>query len=150
MMEWLLMFKKYHLTILFLLLLISCGYRFSGESTSFPGNIQSLCLQIPENRSLQEGFELQFSDDLFYELSKWKKLRVSYDDENAQGFLTGQIKSISTDTASRDYKGNTKEKRIKVVISLSLINKENDSLWSGHDIEVTESLKNSIKGCIKS
>ncbi len=106
----------------------SCGYRFMG-SGSFPAGIKSVSIPILENRSSETGAENIFTSDLIYELTREKKVVLTNKGE-ADAILSGVIRSISTQTISRENSRSPLERRVTAILDLKLTGSDGRVLWS--------------------
>lgn len=124
-------------TILLLgLLMAGCGYHFAGAG-SLPGDIKSISVSMLENRTAETGVESIFTNDIIYEITRAKKVRLTSPDQ-ADATLTGTIASIRTSTISRSGQHTSNEKRIIVTVALKLANQDGQTIWAAESISANE------------
>ena len=124
-------------TVLILGLFFSgCGYHFAGGG-SFPAEIKSISISILENRTAQTGVESIFTNDIIYEVTRDKKVRLT-SKEKADATLTGVIASMRTDTISRTGKYTSAERRVIVTVDLKLTDRDGQVIWSAKGLSSNE------------
>ena len=114
--------------------LSACGYRLTGGGL-FPENIRSICIPVFENRSTETGLENRITNDLIYEVSGYKAVKLT-NSESADAVLSGvifaQISTIS-------HQGNAPlEKRIVVSVDLTLTSRSKEVIWSAKGVSADE------------
>ena len=112
---------------LFGTILFGCGYRLAAQG-GLPGDIQSLHVQLIENRSSETGAEVLITDALISELNRRRKGLV-VDAPAAEATLSGTLESITWDTVTRKGLSTAAERRVYVVVSLSMVNETGETLW---------------------
>ena len=118
--------------IVILLFFSACGYRFSG-SGNLPGGIQTVAIEIFENRTTETGLENIITNDLIYEFSR-KGRRVQKDSKKADAVLTGVIESERITTISRRAQQSAIARRVTIVVSLKLTGSDGGVKWSASDV----------------
>ena len=113
-----------------------CGYRFVGGG-SFPGGIQTVFVEILENKTAEVGVENTFTNDLIYEITRTGAVKLASKDK-AQGTLTGVITQISNETVSRRDQKEAAERRMTVYVDLQLKAADGRVAWSGNSIAANE------------
>ena len=113
-----------------------CGYRFVGGG-SFPGGIQTVFVEILENKTAEVGVENTFTNDLIYEITRTGSVKLASKDK-AQGTLTGVITQISNETVSRRDQKEAAERRLTVYVDLQLKAADGRVAWSGNSIAANE------------
>ncbi len=109
-----------------LILISSCGYKFSGGG-NLPKGIKTLSVSILRNNSSQSGLENTLTNKINYELIKSGKVELL--DSNAEAVLSGVIKSVSTSSVFVSSDNTAAEKRIIVVADLKLTSPEGEEIW---------------------
>ena len=110
--------QKYIWPVIVILLFFSaCGYRFAG-SGNLPGGIQTVAIEILENRTTETGLENTITNDLIYEFSR-KGRRVQKDSKKADAVLTGvivseRINNFPSSTAKRSCKAGRNYRQFEV------------------------------------
>jgi hypothetical protein len=115
-----------------------CGYHFSGTGDQGPGNINSIAVDVLENRTTLVGIEAIFTNAILTEFVRWKKLPVKPHNE-AEGILGGSIARISTEDVSHSRPDKTLETRVTITLALTLKRVEtNEILWENPDLSYFE------------
>jgi outer membrane lipopolysaccharide assembly protein LptE/RlpB len=109
-----------------LLLLSSCGYRFSG-SGSLPAGVQRVFISVLDNRTPETGLENTLTGDLRYEFIRYN--RDAKPDE-ADAVLSGTVKSLWVETVSRSGLHSSLERRVTVSVDLKLTDRNGRVVWS--------------------
>jgi hypothetical protein len=121
-----------------LLSLPGCGYHFAGTGGQVPGNINSIAVDVLENRTAQVGIEAIFTDAILTQFIRWKRLPVKPHNE-AEAVLGGSIARISTEVASHRRPEKTLETRVTVTLALTLKRAEtNEILWENPSLSYFE------------
>lgn len=129
--------KKYILTVFFIFMVIaSCGYRFAG-SGSLPAGINSIFIEIFDNRTSETGAENVFTNDLIYEITRNSKVKIT-DKHGADASISGVIKSMAVETISRREIYSALEKRVKVNVDITLTRSDGRILWAAKDLSANE------------
>lgn len=118
------------------LLFSGCGYHFAGGG-SLPADIKSISISMLKNRTAETGVENVFTNDIIYEVTRDKKVRLT-NTENADATLTGMIASMRTDTISRTGQYTSAERRVKVVVDLKLTDRDGQLIWSVKGLSANE------------
>ncbi|MEE4357297.1 MAG: LptE family protein [Desulfococcaceae bacterium] len=118
---------KSQITLLFavLLLLSACGYRFAGGG-KLPFDVQSLHVEIYQNRTSETGAEVTFSNDMAYEFSR-NGYQIA-DKEKAGAVVSGEIISILVDTVSRRGQIGSLERRVSARVNIRITDSEGKEL----------------------
>lgn len=105
----------------------SCGYKFTGGG-ELPKGVQTVFVDLFENRSREVDFETQLTNDLTNEfILKRKEALVS--ENKAEAILTGTIVSINSTTISQTKKGASVERRVSMVLNVNLIDRQGETIW---------------------
>jgi len=128
--------KKIWVLVIACLVLAACGYRFSGHG-EFPFGIKRVCILVFENRTSQMDVEKFFGDDLINEFLKDKRVTITGKDE-ADAVLAGVIKSMERETISRRGSHQSAERRVRLVMDLTLTNTEGQTLWRQEGLSDSE------------
>jgi len=114
----------------------SCGYRFVGGG-SFPSGIESIFVEIFQNRSAEVGLENTFTNDLVYEISRKRNVKLARKD-GAQGVISGIITNVTTAPASRSGETVAVERRVTAVLDLKLTDANGKVIWSAKGVSGNE------------
>ena len=116
------------------LALSACGYRFAG-SGSLPGGTRTIFVEVFENRTAETGIENIFTADLRYEFVRNK---MSATRSNAEGILSGVIRSLRVETIARSSQTVSQERRVTATVDLNLVDQDGKILWSVKGISDSE------------
>jgi len=121
-----------------LLLIAGCGYHFAGAGGQAPGNINSIAVDVLDNRTAQVGIEAIFTNAILTEFIRWKRLPVRPHSE-AEGILGGSISRISTQDVAHSGPEKTLETRVTITLALTLKRAEtNEILWENPSLSYYE------------
>jgi hypothetical protein len=121
-----------------LLLIAGCGYHFAGTGGQAPGNINSIAVDVLDNRTAQVGIEAIFTNAILSEFIRWKRLPVKPHNE-AEGILGGSIFRISTQDVAHSGAEKTLETRVTITLALTLKRAEtNEILWENPSLSYYE------------
>jgi outer membrane lipopolysaccharide assembly protein LptE/RlpB len=129
--------KKYIWVVIFIPLFFSaCGYRFAG-SGNLPGGIQTVAIEILENRTPETGLENTITNDLIYEFTR-KGRSVQKNSKEADAVLTGVIVSERITTISRQAQQSPLARRVEITVNLSLTGLDGGVKWSASGVSAFE------------
>ena len=129
--------QKYMWAVIFIpLLFLACGYRFSG-SGNLPGGIQTIAVEIFENRTPETGLENTVTNALIYEFSRHGNVVISCDG-NVGGVLGGTLKSTRIETISRSGIADSTERRVTLKVDMRLTNSGGEIVWTSGEMTVNE------------
>jgi len=124
--------------IMFLLLTLStCGYQLKDRGLAAPEGVQTIAVPVFENRTAETGLETVFPDDLAYQFTRSKVLRL-VDKERADAVLRGEITLVRDETVSLFKNYEPAEKRVYIELMLSLIRRDGRILWADADFSDQE------------
>lgn len=113
-----------------------CGYQFAGRG-DLPGGIQTLAIQMLENRTSETGIETIVTNALVNELNRRRQGSVVNVDK-ADAVLSGTIESISWGTVSRSGINTASERRVYATLSLTLTDNTGTVLWKRSGLKAAE------------
>jgi len=129
--------QKYIWAVIIIPLFFSaCGYRFAG-SGNLPGGIQSIAIEILENRTPETGLENIITNDLIYEFTR-KGRSVQKNSKKADAILTGVIESERITTISRQAQQSALARRVEFIVNLKLTGSDGGVKWSASGITAFE------------
>lgn len=129
--------RKYIWPVLFIGVFFSaCGYRFSG-SGNLPSGVETVFIEVLENRTVETGYENTVTNDLIYEFTRNGRA-VQKSKDTTDAFLTGVIVSEHIRTISRQGQLDPLERRVQITISLKLTDRGDRVLWSRSGISDSE------------
>jgi len=108
-------------------MIAACGYQVAGRG-DLPGGIQTLAVQMLQNRTSETGVETTFTNALINELNRRRQGSVVFV-EKADGVLKGTIESITWDTVARRGTNTASERRVYALLSLILTDGAGNVLW---------------------
>ena len=130
-------YQKYIWAVIVLSLFFSaCGYRFTG-SGNLPEGIQTVAIEILENRTSETGLENIITNDLIFEFVR-KGRNVEKNSEKADGVLTGVIESQRITTISRQAQQSALARRVEIVVNLKLTGSDGEIKWSAPGVSEFE------------
>lgn len=125
--------KKYIWPVIFISLFFSaCGYRFAG-SGNLPAGIQTIAIEILENRTIETGLEYTVTNDLIYEFTR-KGRTVKKTSTEADAVLTGVVQSERITTISRQAQQSPLARRVEIIVKLKLTASDDRIIWSASSI----------------
>ena len=117
------------LLLIFCLAAAGCGYHFAGTGGQAPGEIQSIAIDVLDNRTAEIGLETTFTNAIINEFVRWKRLPVKPRNE-AEAVLAGSIARINTREVSHFGRDKTATTRVTITLALTLKRVETDEiLW---------------------
>lgn len=114
----------------------ACGYQFAGRG-DLPGGIQTLAVQMLENRSSETGIETIVTSSLVNELNRRRQGSVVNAAE-ADAVLNGTIESITWGTVSRSGINTASERRVYATLSLTLTDMTGNVLWKRSGLKAAQ------------
>ena len=120
---------KIALLLLCLLLLLACGYRFAG-SGSYPEGVNTIFIEVVENRTSKIGVERIVTNQLVFEFSRRRESSLVSKMDEADAILKGSINSIRTQTISRIDTEVANEREVTMTMDLKMIKREGGAvIW---------------------
>jgi hypothetical protein len=121
-----------------LFLIAGCGYHFAGTGGQAPGHINSIAVDVLDNRTTEVGAEATFTNAILNQFIRWKRLPVKPHNE-AEGILSGSIAEISTEVVAHSRPEKTLETRVTITLALTLKRAEtNEILWENSGLSYFE------------
>lgn len=118
----------------FMSLLMGCGYHLAGTGGQAPGNIQSIAVEMLNNRTGEVGIETIFTNAMLNEFILWKRVSVKPSNE-ADAVLGGSISSIRIQEFSHVTSTQTLQSRVTITLSLTLTRVDTDDvLWQNKNL----------------
>jgi outer membrane lipopolysaccharide assembly protein LptE/RlpB len=129
--------QKYIWPVIFIPLFFSaCGYQFAG-SGNLPGGIQTIAIEIFQNRTTETGLENTITNDLIYEFTR-KGRSVQKNSKDADAILTGVIESERVTTISRQAQQSALSRRVEIIVNLKLTGSDGGVKWSRSGVSAFE------------
>jgi outer membrane lipopolysaccharide assembly protein LptE/RlpB len=115
--------------LLSLFCLTACGYRFAG-SGDFPEGVDTIFIEVLENRTSKVGVEQIVTNQLIFEFSRQRESSLVSNLAKADAVLKGTINSIRTQTISRVDTEIASEREVVLTLDLRLIKRDGGTvLW---------------------
>lgn len=122
--------------LLFTVAATACGYGFVGTG-DLPGGIETIAVNVLENRTGETGLEIAVTNALIDELTR-RHQNMVVDQADAGATLSGTIDSLSASTITRTSLLNASERRLVIVASLTLKSADGTLLWEKSNLRVEQ------------
>lgn len=114
----------------------ACGYRFSGTG-NLPADVQSVSIEILENRTIETMLGDMVTNDLIYEFVR-NGQTVQRNKKEADAVLTGVIEEEFIRTISRQGQLNPIQRRVGITVSLKLTDRDGKVIWEASGVTGSE------------
>jgi len=135
------------LSIIWVILIIGCGYQMVGKETHVPPGLNSVAIPTFKNQTFEPGIEVPFTQAFLREFILDRRVNV-VDRAEADSILEGIIKNFSTYSVSYDRRGFVMEYQTNVVIDLTLKDRAGKVLWEEKGFSETTWFRASSSGLI--
>lgn len=105
-----------------------------------PGGIQTVAIDVLENRTTATGLENIMTNDLIYEFTRHGR-RVQKDSKKAEAVLTGVIESERITTIARQAQQSPIARRVTIAVSLKLTGSDGGVKWSASGVSSSQEYK---------
>ncbi len=122
--------------IIWIALLLGCGYQLVGKETHVPPGLTSVAIPTFANQTFEPGIEVPFTQGFLREFIRERRVKV-VDRSEADSILEGVIKSLQIYSVAYDRSGLATEYQTTVVIDLTLKKRTGETLWRENDISET-------------
>ncbi|MBW2406509.1 MAG: hypothetical protein JRF17_04010 [Deltaproteobacteria bacterium] len=102
-----------------------------------PKGIQTVAIEILENRTPEIGLENIITNDLIYEFTR-KGRSVQKHSKEADAILTGVIESERITTISRQAQQSPLARRVEITVNLKLTGADGKIKWSASGVSAFE------------
>lgn len=119
--------------VIWISMLLGCGYQLVGKETHLPPGITSLSIPTFVNQTFEPGIEVPFTQGFLREFIQDRRVKMVERDE-ADSVLEGVIKSFQIYSVSYDRSGTALEYQTTVIIDLTLKKKNGEILWVERDL----------------
>ncbi len=123
-------------SLVIILSILSCGYRFEGGGY-LKETVKQVTIQVFKNQSMETGADLTFTNALIQEIIEKTDTRV-VDGQNADILIKGIVKNISFNTLSRSTSESVLERRISATVDVQMVSKDGGIIWSVADFATHE------------
>ncbi|VFQ45260.1 LPS assembly lipoprotein LptE [Desulfoluna butyratoxydans] len=128
--------KAVAVALLAAVVVTGCGYQFTGRGT-LPGGVSGLCVAVPENRSADVRLGPMVASAVVSEaISAGADAAVGC--TGRSGSLTGEIRTVSTSTITRNSDGDSTEERVTITASFRLADEDGAVIWQRASVTGTE------------
>lgn len=140
--------KNSWVIFLTILLICSCGYRFSG-SGAYPEGVEHIFIEVFENQTSKTGAERTVTNQVIFEFTRQRERSLANSPEEADAILKGVIRRIITNTISRvDYEVAS-EREVVMTIDVKLIKKGGEIIWTAKGLSDSQAYDVSQLGKIE-
>jgi outer membrane lipopolysaccharide assembly protein LptE/RlpB len=122
--------------ILWITLLVGCGYQMVGKETHIPPGLTSLAIPTFANQTFEPGIEVPFTQGFLREFIQDRRLKV-VDRGDADSTLEGIIKHFSIASASYDQSGFVLEYQTTVTLDVTLKKRNGEIIWKESNLSET-------------
>lgn len=122
--------------IIWIALLLGCGYQLVGKETHVPPGLNSVAIPTFVNQTFEPGIEVPFTQAFLKEFIQDRRIKV-LDRSEADSILEGVIKFFNVYSVSYDRSGLALEYQATVVIDLTLKKKTGETVWIEKDLSET-------------
>jgi outer membrane lipopolysaccharide assembly protein LptE/RlpB len=122
--------------IIWIALLLGCGYQLVGKETHVPPGLTSVAIPTFANRTFEPGIEVSFTRGFLKEFIQDRRVRV-VDRSQADSVLEGVIKSLQIYSVAYNPSGLATEYQTTVVIDLVLKKRTGETLWVERNVSET-------------
>ena len=121
------------LAIIFMVLVLGCGYQMVGKKTHVPSGLTSVAIPTFVNQTFEPGIEVLFTQAFLKGFIQDRRAKV-VDRKEADSVLEGMIKSLEISSVSYDRSNLALEYQINVVMDLILKKRSGEILWREKDL----------------
>jgi outer membrane lipopolysaccharide assembly protein LptE/RlpB len=122
--------------IIWITLLLGCGYQLVGKETHVPPGLTSVAIPTFVNQTFEPGIEVPFTQGFLREFIQDRRVKV-LDRGDADSTLEGIIKYFSIASVSYDQSGFVLEYQTTVTIDVTLKKRTGEILWKESDLSET-------------
>jgi outer membrane lipopolysaccharide assembly protein LptE/RlpB len=122
--------------IIWIALLLGCGYQLVGKETHVPPGLTSVAIPTFANQTFEPGIEVPFTQGFLREFIREKRVKV-LDRGDADSILEGVIKYFNIASVSYDRSGFVLEYQTTVIIDLTLKKRTGEVIWKEGDLSET-------------
>jgi outer membrane lipopolysaccharide assembly protein LptE/RlpB len=133
--------------IIWIALLLGCGYHMVGKETHVPPELTSVAIPTFVNKTYEPGIEVPFTQAFLREFILDRRVKV-LDRAEADSVLEGVIKYFNIASVSYDQSGYVSEYQTTVVIDLTLKKGSGEIIWKMEDLSETNWFRASSSGVL--
>jgi outer membrane lipopolysaccharide assembly protein LptE/RlpB len=116
------------LSIIWVILIMGCGYQMVGKETHVPPGLNSVAIPTFKNQTFEPGIEVPFTQAFLREFIQDRRVNV-VDRAEADSVLEGVIKYFRIYSVSYDKSGFVMEYQTDIVLDLTLKKRTGEVLW---------------------
>lgn len=122
--------------IIWVALLLSCGYQFVGKETHVPSGLTSVAIPTFVNQTFEPGIEIPFTQGFLREFIRDRRVKV-LDRSEADAILEGVVKTFQIYSVAYDTSGLATEYQTTIVVDLTLKKRNGETIWK--EVDLSES-----------
>ena len=121
------------LSVVCVLTLAGCGYRFPG-SGSFPKGVDQIFIEVLENKTNETGVENIITNILIDEFVLRERNSIAGNIKDADSILSGSVSRITIHTITALGRDSAAERRVTVSINLNLADRDGKVIWKARGL----------------
>ena len=133
--------------IIWITLLLGCGYQLVGKETHVPPGLTSVAIPTFANQTFEPGIEVPFTRGFLREFIRDRRIKV-LDRREADSILEGVIKSFQIYSVAYDQSGLATEYQTSIVVDLTLKKRTGEILWKEIDLSESRWFRTSLAALI--
>lgn len=127
------------ITILSILMIIGCGYRFGPGSENIDKNIQKVYVDNFQNNTTETYLESYVRKGFIDQLIKTSSFKLAQSRDSADAVLKGKIKTFAVSPIAYQSNNIAAIERIYITMEISFEEgKTQKIIWSDHNFSITE------------
>lgn len=111
--------KHSYILVAILLLITSCGYKFTG-SGDFPKGVKSVYMPIFENKTSETGIETTLTNELVIQILKKGRVKVKEKSGDADATIYGEVVTLKDNAVSSDETLTQSESKLTLYANIKL------------------------------
>jgi len=135
------------LPIIWMALLVGCGYQMVGKETHVPPGLNSVAIPTFKNQTFEPGIEIPFTQAFLREFIQDRRVNVVGRTE-ASSVLEGVVKYFRIYSVSYDPSGFVQEYQTDVILDITLKDRAGKVLWQEKDFSEHAWFRASSSGLI--
>jgi len=126
--------------IIWIVLLLGCGYQMVGRETHVPPGLTSVAIPTFANQTFEPGIEVPFTRGFLTEFIQERRVKV-VDRSEADSVLEGTVKDLRIYSVAYNQSGLATEYQTTAVIDLVLKKRSGEIIWAERDVSETRYYK---------
>jgi len=129
--------KRANISPLILAIFIAaCGYHLVGTETHLPPGVNTIAVDIAQNKTEESGLEQNFTQELILAIKSDGRIKID-DRKNSQAILRSELTSVSGQPISYDKFGRASLIQVTLTARVYLVQAQKE-LWSSGAISESE------------